>query len=130
MTAILEPSGDQLGNPNAPPAESASGRDDPSVSTIDSELSAARSAIDPLDAIGWSIETEAPAAALGDGPAAEGVTDADAEGAAVVDGEGVGPPQAATRMTRTTHHAIAPFDLIGQRYVADVRADAHRPSPA
>jgi hypothetical protein len=76
------------------------------------------------------METEAPAATLGDGPAVEGVSEADAEGAAVVDGEGAGPPQAATRMTRTTHHAIAPFDLIGQRYVADVRADPHRTSPS
>ena len=125
ITAMREPSGDQLGKPNAPPAASASGRDDPSVSMIDSELSPASSAMDPVDASGWSIAMEVAGDPLDDGlfDGADDDAGADADGLAGADGGGVGPAQAAVNMPRTTHQ-ITPLDLIGQRYAADVPADA------
>jgi hypothetical protein len=64
--AICVPSGDQVGKPKVPFATSASSVDRPSGPTIDNEPSAARMAIEPLDAIGPVRTAEAlGAAALG-----------------------------------------------------------------
>jgi hypothetical protein len=116
MTAMRDPSGDQLGKPNAPPAASARGLDDPSVSTIESELSAARRAIEPVDAIGWSIGSEVAGDGLAGGLDVAPLAAALAGGRVLVDaasdGEGLGLPQPATRTARTTLEAMPRWDLI------------------
>jgi hypothetical protein len=94
---MWDPSGDQVGKPNVPFDASASNVDRPAASTIDSEPSALRTAIDPDDAMGvdgcdGAAEPLAAALAAGEGAAV-----------ALEAGfpDGAGPPHAATAISAT-----------------------------
>jgi hypothetical protein len=90
--AIREPSGDHVGNPYDPFAASDSRVCFPSASTIDSEPSVARTAREPVDAIGWSLLGDTVGAILA--VAGEGL--ALAVSVEVELPDGTGPPHAAT----------------------------------
>ena len=91
-TAIREPSGDHVGNPYVPFAASDSRVCFPSASTIDSEPSEARTAREPVDAIGWSLLGDTVGATLA--IAGEGL--ALAVSVETGPADGAGPPHPAT----------------------------------
>ena len=95
--AIRVPSGDQVGNPKVPFATSARGVERPSAPTMDNDPSAARIAIEPLDAIGPVNAADE----LGDAEPGGSLVTGDGPTVALATGfpDGAGSPHAATANT-------------------------------